>query len=106
MRELAPSGVKIGIHCHDDAGCGVANTLAAVAVGANHVQGTQNGYGERCGNANLTTLIPNLQLKLGHECVTPEQLHALTTTLAFLRRAAELHAQRGPAVRRSQRVRA
>jgi 2-isopropylmalate synthase len=69
--------VAIGIHTHDDAGCGVANALAAVACGATHVQGTVNGYGERCGNANLITIIPNLQLKLGHECVTDEQLQAL-----------------------------
>src|SRR5437764_10282278 len=64
----AVGGVQVGIHCHDDAGCGVANTLAAVAQGATHVQGTMNGYGERCGNANLVTIISNLQLKLGHEC--------------------------------------
>lgn len=81
--ELGPSGVKIGIHCHDDAGCGVANTLAAVGAGATHIQGTQNGYGERCGNANLTTLIPNLQLKRGYDCVSPEQLHALTASSHF-----------------------
>ncbi len=83
VRELGGSGVRVGIHCHDDAGCGVANSLAAVEQGATHVQGTQNGYGERCGNANLTTLIPNLQLKLGYECVTPEQLSALTITSHF-----------------------
>ena len=70
--------MQVGIHCHDDAGCGVANALAAVAAGATHVQGTVNGYGERCGNANLITIIPNLQLKLGHECVTDEQLRSLT----------------------------
>jgi 2-isopropylmalate synthase len=69
--------VQVGIHTHDDAGCGVANALEAVARGATHVQGTVNGYGERCGNANLITIIPNLQLKLGHECVTDEQLQAL-----------------------------
>ena len=61
--------VAIGIHAHDDSGCAVANTLAAVRAGARHVQGTLNGYGERCGNANLTTLIPNLQLKLGLRCI-------------------------------------
>ncbi|MCL2418499.1 MAG: citramalate synthase [Conexibacteraceae bacterium] len=83
VRELGGAAVKIGIHCHDDAGLGVANTLAAVQAGATHVQGTQNGYGERCGNANLTTLIPNLQLKLGYECVSEAQLHALTTTAHF-----------------------
>jgi 2-isopropylmalate synthase len=80
----AMDGVKVGIHCHDDAGCGVANSLAAVGQGATHVQGTMNGYGERCGNANLVTIIPNLQLKLGHECVTEAQLAALTPTAHFL----------------------
>jgi 2-isopropylmalate synthase len=80
---LEPSGVRIGIHCHDDAGCGVACTLAAVEQGAVHVQGTMNGYGERCGNANLVTIIPNLQLKLGYQCVTDEQLGALTPTAHF-----------------------
>ena len=81
----------VGIHCHDDAGCGVANTLAAVERGATHVQGTMNGYGERCGNANLVTIIPNLQLKLGYECVTDEQLASLTPGRALLRRAPQLH---------------
>ncbi len=81
---LAGSGAAVGIHCHDDAGCGVANSLAAVAAGATQVQGTMNGYGERCGNANLVTIIPNLQLKLGYECLTAEQLHALAPTAHFL----------------------
>jgi 2-isopropylmalate synthase len=80
---LAPTGARVGIHCHDDAGCGVACTLAAVERGAVHVQGTMNGYGERCGNANLVTIIPNLQLKLGYECVSDEQLAALTPTAHF-----------------------
>ncbi|MGH2913864.1 MAG: citramalate synthase [Solirubrobacteraceae bacterium] len=91
MREvvggLAPvssGGPRIGIHTHDDAGCGVANALAAVAQGATHVQGTVNGYGERCGNANLVTIIANLQLKLGHECLTAEQLHSLTETAHYI----------------------
>jgi 2-isopropylmalate synthase len=75
---LEPTGVRVGIHCHDDAGCGVANSLAAVQAGAVHVQGTVNGYGERCGNANLVTIIPNLQLKLGHDCLTDVQLASLT----------------------------
>ncbi len=56
---------RIGIHTHDDAGCGVANTLAAVRAGAVMVQGTINGYGERVSNANLTTIVPDLQLKMG-----------------------------------------
>ncbi len=84
VSELAPTGVRIGIHCHDDAGCAVAGSLAAVSAGATQVQGTQNGYGERCGNANLTTLIPNLQLKAGHECVSEAQLHALSASAHFL----------------------
>jgi 2-isopropylmalate synthase len=75
---------QVGIHCHDDAGCGVANSLAGVAAGASHVQGTMNGYGERCGNANLVTIIPNLQLKLGHRCLTDEQLAELTDAAYFL----------------------
>ncbi|MDR5639621.1 MULTISPECIES: citramalate synthase [unclassified Thermosynechococcus] len=68
----------LGIHTHNDAGTAVANALAAVQAGVRMVQGTINGYGERCGNANLCTLIPNLQLKLGYDCVTPEQLATLT----------------------------
>jgi 2-isopropylmalate synthase len=61
--------VPIGIHTHNDAECGVANSLAAVAEGAVLVQGTMNGYGERCGNANLTSIVPSLQLKLGYDCL-------------------------------------
>jgi 2-isopropylmalate synthase len=80
MAEVAGAmgGVRVGIHCHDDAGCAVACSLAAVAAGATQVQGTMNGYGERCGNANLATVIANLQLKLGYECVSAAQLAALT----------------------------
>ena len=81
---LSPDGVRIGIHCHDDAGCGVAGSLAAVAAGATHVQGTINGYGERCGNANLISIIPNLQLKLGYACLTEPQLAALTPTATYV----------------------
>jgi 2-isopropylmalate synthase len=82
--DLRPAGARIGIHCHDDSGCGVACSLTAVEQGATHVQGTINGYGERCGNANLVTIIPNLQLKLGYECVTDEQLASLTQAAHFL----------------------
>ncbi len=81
---LQPTGARVGIHCHDDAGCGVACSLAAVQQGATQVQGTVNGYGERCGNANLVTIIPNLQLKLGHECLTDAQLASLTPTAHYL----------------------
>jgi 2-isopropylmalate synthase len=82
--ELGETRVRVGIHCHDDTGCAVANSLAAVEAGATHVQGTVNGYGERCGNANLITIIPNLQLKLGHECLSDHQLAALTATAHYL----------------------
>lgn len=68
----------IGIHTHNDAGLAVANAMAAVRAGATHVQGTINGYGERCGNMDLVPLIANLQLKLGFDCVEPAQLKRLT----------------------------
>ncbi len=68
----------LGIHTHNDSGCGVANTLAAVQQGAVQIQGTINGYGERTGNANLCTIIPSLQLKMGFELVAEEQLAQLT----------------------------
>jgi len=71
---------QIGIHTHNDSGCAVANTLAAVREGAVHVQGTINGYGERTGNVDLCTVIPNLQLKMGYAVITPEQLGLLTRT--------------------------
>ncbi len=61
---LATTGVRVGIHCHNDTGCAVANTLAAVDAGATHVQGTVNGYGERTGNADLVAVVANLELKL------------------------------------------
>ncbi len=69
---------KLGIHTHNDSGTAVANAIAAVRTGATMVQGTINGYGERCGNADLCTLIPNLQLKLGHRCLEERQLAQLT----------------------------
>jgi 2-isopropylmalate synthase len=72
--------VQVGIHTHDDSGCGVANSLTAVDRGARLVQGTMNGYGERCGNANLVTILPALQLKMGYECIAPELLGRLTET--------------------------
>jgi 2-isopropylmalate synthase len=72
--------VRVGVHTHDDSGVGVANSLAGVEAGATHVQGTVNGYGERTGNANLITILPNLQLKMGLECVAPERLQHLTNT--------------------------
>jgi 2-isopropylmalate synthase len=83
-------GVPIGIHAHDDAGCAVANSLAAVRAGACHVQGTINGYGERCGNANLTTIIPSLALKLGRSCVPPGALAELGRVSRFVAETANL----------------
>ncbi|HWP34585.1 MAG TPA: citramalate synthase, partial [Thermodesulfobacteriota bacterium] len=74
----------IGIHTHNDAELAVANALAAVEAGARHVQGTINGFGERCGNANLISIIPNLQLKMGYEVVTPEQLARLREVSRFV----------------------
>ncbi|HET6999615.1 MAG TPA: citramalate synthase [Solirubrobacterales bacterium] len=76
--------VEIGIHTHNDAECAVANSLAAVEAGARLVQGCINGYGERCGNANLASILPALQLKMGYEVVAPEQLASLTTTAHYL----------------------
>jgi 2-isopropylmalate synthase len=69
---------EIGIHTHNDGELAVANTLAAVRNGVTHVQGTINGYGERCGNANLCSIIPNLQLKMGSPCIPADQLARLT----------------------------
>jgi len=69
---------QIGIHCHNDAGCAVANSLAAVRAGATHVQGCVNGYGERAGNADLSATIPNLSLKLNVRTIAPERLERLT----------------------------
>jgi 2-isopropylmalate synthase len=70
--------VQLGIHTHNDSGVAVANAMAAVQEGVKMVQGTINGYGERCGNANLCSLIPNFQLKLGYDCIQDEQLKKLT----------------------------
>ena len=70
--------VPLGIHVHNDSGLAVAGTLAAVAAGAVHVQGTVNGLGERCGNADLTTVVPNLILKMKKQCLRPNSLRKLT----------------------------
>ncbi len=82
--------VAIGIHAHDDAGCAVANTLAAVRAGATHVQGTINGYGERCGNASLTTILPTLALKLDVACLRQGMLAELGATARFVAEIANL----------------
>jgi 2-isopropylmalate synthase len=76
VRETAQ--VRVGIHCHNDTGCAVANTLAAVDAGASHVQGTINGYGERTGNADLVAVVANLELKLGRQVLPPGLLPEAT----------------------------
>ena len=77
--------IPVGIHCHNDCDVAIANSLTAVAHGAVQVQGTINGVGERCGNANLMTVIPNLMLKMGYTTgVTPEKLTQLTAVSHFL----------------------
>ena len=75
---VAATGARLGIHCHNDTGCAVANSLAAVAAGATHVQGTINGYGERTGNANLITVVANLQLKKGMTLLDPDRMREAT----------------------------
>jgi 2-isopropylmalate synthase len=76
--------VRVGIHTHNDMECGVANALFAVEAGARQVQGTMNGVGERTGNANLVSIIANLQLKVGRRVVSDEQLASLTSTAHFV----------------------
>ena len=75
---------RVSIHAHNDAGCAVANTLVAVANGADMAQGTINGYGERCGNADLCAIIPGLKLKMGIDCVSDGDLAKLTEAARFV----------------------
>jgi 2-isopropylmalate synthase len=75
---VSSTGVRVGIHCHNDTGCAVANTLAAVDAGATHVQGTINGYGERTGNADLISVVANLELKLDRHVLPPGLLREST----------------------------
>jgi 2-isopropylmalate synthase len=82
--------VPLGIHTHNDCELGVANALAAVEAGAVHVQGTINGYGERCGNANLCSVIPNLQLKMDYSCVPDEKIPHLSSLSKFVSELANL----------------
>ncbi|MGB0120766.1 MAG: citramalate synthase [Solirubrobacterales bacterium] len=84
VRAAFGDSIELGCHVHNDAECGVANSLAAVNEGVRLVQGTMNGYGERCGNANLVSILPALQLKMGFDVVTPDQLAQLSTTSHFL----------------------
>lgn len=85
LREIRPHiKVSLGIHCHNDAGLAVANTIAAVEAGADMVQGTINGYGERCGNADLIPIIANLKLKLKVDCISSDKLKDLTKVSHFV----------------------
>ena len=77
VKKVLPKA-KWGIHAHNDSGCAIANTIASVESGVTLVQGTMNGIGERCGNADLSVVIPNLQLKMGHKVITDDQMKSLT----------------------------
>jgi 2-isopropylmalate synthase len=82
--------VQVGIHCHNDCEMAAANSVAAVKAGASQVQGTINGIGERCGNANLCAIIPNLQLKLGMHCIPPQNMVELTSVARFVSEVANM----------------
>ena len=85
IREIRPQiKVSLGIHCHNDAGLAVANSICAVEAGADMVQGTINGYGERCGNADLIPIIANLKLKLKIDCLSDEKIKELTHVSHFV----------------------
>jgi len=91
--------LPIGIHAHNDSECGVANSIIAVELGASQVQGTINGLGERCGNANLCSIIPDLQLKLGIRCISDAQIKNLRDVSRFINEIANiLHFKRQPFV--------
>ena len=89
VREMLPLSL-IGIHTHNDAECAVANALAAIREGAMHVQGTVNGYGERCGNCNLVPTVASLRLKLGYDCLRPDSLSHLTGLSQYVDEVANL----------------
>jgi len=85
-----PFPLQFGIHSHNDSGTAIGNAIAAVLEGVTMVQGTINGYGERCGNANLCTLIPKFQLKLDYNCIQDEQIQRLTEVSRFVSEVANL----------------
>ena len=82
--------IRIGIHCHNDSNVAVANSIAAVRAGATIIQGTINGYGERCGNADLTSLIPIMKLKMGYSCISDENMAKLQRISLFVSEAANM----------------
>ena len=91
--------MDVGIHCHNDTGLAVANSIMAVKAGAVQVQGTINGLGERSGNANLCTIIPNLQLKAGYDCIPAECISDITATARYVSEIANvIHDERAPYV--------
>ena len=91
--------IPIGIHCHNDTGMAVAGSIMAVQAGASQVQGTINGFGERCGNANLCTIIPTLQLKMGYNCIPDENMCEMTPVARAISEIANLiHDERAPYV--------
>ncbi len=93
---------QLGVHCHDDMGCAVANSWMAVSAGASHLQGTFTGLGERCGNANLSALIPTLQLKQGFHCIPQENMKRLTSTAVLINDVANVSlSRRAPYVGKS-----
>ncbi|MEE9330846.1 MAG: citramalate synthase [Methylophilaceae bacterium] len=87
---VARFDTQVGIHCHNDCEMGVANSVAAVQAGAVQVQGTINGIGERCGNANLCSIIPNVQLKMGLDCIPASQIAELTTAARYINEVANV----------------
>lgn len=90
---------SLGIHAHNDSECAVANSVIAIETGASHVQGTMNGLGERCGNANLCSIIPNLQIKLGLDCISPDQLRRLRDVSRYVNEISNMrHFKRQPFV--------
>jgi 2-isopropylmalate synthase len=91
VRERLGSDALLGIHTHNDGALAVANALAAVQAGCTQVQGTINGYGERCGNMDLIPTVANLQLKLGYDCVAPEQLRRLSNLSGYVAAVANLN---------------
>ncbi len=99
VKEMGVFGIPIGIHAHNDSECAVANSLIAVENGATQVQGTINGLGERCGNANLISVIPNLKLKLGCNCLSDRSLKKLKEVSRFVTEIANMrHFKRQPYV--------
>ncbi|MCL2163109.1 MAG: citramalate synthase [Oscillospiraceae bacterium] len=92
---LFDNRAMIGIHCHNDCGMAVANSIVAVEAGAAQVQGTVNGYGERCGNANLSSVIPNLQLKLGYDCIPDENMQNISYVSRFISEIANIPLNEG-----------